>query len=694
MQSHAADQEQAAMADLMGIAKWKAPHASTVAWQAGLDEIDRFYRSDISHSTTGPQPIESFGGSSNEFNAQQAGSTSSQSLFSPAHKNLVSFSPYKVPLPLVFELTAKQIGASLLQNGQAAEPLPQPDSSVPKPADKLHPPHASSSLDQGDKTSLPELKQTSQSSDVETLVEPPQTQHQPPSTAVESDLPLPPTQQPKKIPSPQSQSTLPRSKSAQRDSSTPLLPKTHKWPPLQQIPQWEPVGIITARPKWTLEPPPPPGLQPAFEEKGKASDVGATGEASQVAIPLREKREKGGSPRLGGAAVAGDEVAEGDQRREKGFVNETEEHGVVGADEKRGSEGLGANVTERDQVADLNVCRKEKASDGMRSDRQDDAKGSEPDGNASPATRHASAPDAVAANEEFEHDEHNQHTEALQHDDNTTTLPNPPDQPTPAAEPHINPNALNTNPPRWSPASSRNFSNARDEIASLKRGRKNSSTTRSSSSNPPHSASSPPPLAKKKKKNPRHDQTPTNSHARAEASEQSPPEESNPENTNTDSVNPPTPADQESPVDTADSEPPAPDLHSTQTTSSSSAREKPNQSQETKKRKRSPRRAMSKRELSNLDGTTVEGKLRRRGGVQERREREQLQLEQQVLVQVQVQRKQKQKQQVQEERKGQKAGQEEEVKGKGEQKDGRQGKGKESPANGDGAGRRKRQRRS
>ncbi|KAI7210335.1 hypothetical protein KC333_g8279 [Hortaea werneckii] len=706
MESHAADQTKAAVADLMSIAKWKAPHASTIAWQAGLDEIDRFYRSAIGQSATVPQPTAKYDGSSNEYSAEQAGSNGPQSILSLFYEKPFSLSPYKVPHPVDFELTVKQNGAPVLRQQQAAESLLQPNSSVPKPGSKLHPPHASSSLDLENKTSLPGLKQDSLFTEVESSAEPPATQHQPPTDAVESDTLQPPTRQGKKTPSAQSPSALSELKSVQQDSSTPLLPRTHEWPPLQQNSQWNSLGEITARPTWTLEPPPPPGLQPAFEEKGKAPDVRKFGEGSQVAIPLREKLEKGGS-RSGGASVSGDEVAEGDERRREGVSVEDEGRNWNGAVEERHLEEVRKNVTESDQGADVTACQKEKSSDGMRSDREDDAKGSAPNGDASPAINHTSAPDTVVANDQHEREESNEQTNTPQHDDNTTTLPNLPDQTTSAAEPHIHPKVLITNPPRWSPTNSRTFSNARDEIASLKRGRENSSSTRSSSSNSARSASSPLLPARKKKKA-RNEQTTSSSNAGEQTSEQSPPDVTHPEDRNTEYISAPNPADQENPVNTAESDPPAPDPLSTQPTPSSLAKEKQNQTHETKKRKRSPRRAMSKRELSSLEGTVVEGKLRRRG-VQERQEHSQVQMQQQGQPEQQVQKKQKkkqkqeqeqeqeQKQQEQRARKGQKGGQDEEGKekgkGKGEQKEGKQGKGKESPATGDGASRRKKQRR-
>ncbi|KAI7201185.1 hypothetical protein KC316_g1303 [Hortaea werneckii] len=694
MQSHAADQAKAAMADLMSIARWKAPHASAVAWQAGLDEIDRFYRSDVSHSTTGPQPTEGYDGRSHEYNPQQAGSNGPQSVLGLAHEKPLSLSRYKVPHPVSFELTVKQNGAPVLQQGQAAESLPHPDSLVPIPANKLPPPHASSSLGPENMSPLPELKQDALFTEVEPSAEPSQTQHQPPSDTVESHTLQPPTQQAEKAPSAQSQSAFPLLKSAQRDPSSPLLPKPHEWPPLQQNPQWNSVGDITVRPKWTLEPPPPPGLQPAFEGEGKAPVVGATGEGSQVAIPLREKLEKTGSS-SGAASVSGEELVEGDERRKEGFSVGNKEWSGDGAVGERRLEEVKKNVMERDQGADLTACQKEKSSDRMRSDLEDDAKGSAPNGDAAPAIRCTSAPDTVTADEEHEREESNERTDALQRDSNEITQFNPQDQTVPATDPHANPNTLTTNPPRRSPTNSRTFSNARDEIASLNRRRENSSSTRSSSSNAARSASSPLPPAKKKKKNPHHAQTSSISDAGAEASEQKTLEVSNPEDGTAEYVSAPTPADQEIPVNTAVPDPPAPDLLSVQPAPSSAAKGKQNQTHETEKRKRSPRRAMSKRELTNLEGTTVEGKLRRRG-VQERQEQSQPQS------QIQMQQQQKQRvqrvQQVPKERKGQKGGQEEEGKekgkGKGEQKEAKQGKGKESPANADGAARRKRQRRS
>ncbi|KAI6914085.1 hypothetical protein KC318_g1335 [Hortaea werneckii] len=634
MQSYAADQAKAAVADLMSIAKWKAPHASVVAWQAGLDEIDRFYRSAIGQSATVPQPTAKRHGSSNEYNPQLAGSHGPQSMLGLAYEKPLSLSPYKVPRPVDFELTVKQNGAPVLQQQQAAESLLQPDSSVLNPANKLSPPHASSSLDPEYKTSLPELKQNSLFTDVKTSAEPSQTQQQPPSDTVESDLLLPPVRQGKKAPSAQSQSAFPLLKSAQRDPSTPLLPKTHEWPPLQQNPQWNSAGDFTARPKWTLEPPPPSSLQPAFEGKGKAWDLEATREGSQFAIPLREKLEKGGS-RSGGVSVSRDELAGGDEGRKEAFSVENEGRGVDGADEQRRLGELRANVTERDQGADVTACRREKTSDGMRFDHEDDAKGSAPDGDASPASSHAPAPDMATADDKHEREESNKRTDTSQRNDNTTTLPNLPDQPTSAAEPHTHPKVLITNPPRWSPTNSRTFSNARDEIASLKRGRENSSSTRSSSSNPAHSASSPPPPAKKAKKNPHHDQTSSKSNTSEQASEQSPPEVTHPGDRNTDSVHAPTPADQESSVNATKSNSPAGDLLSTQPTPSSPAKENQNQTHETKKRKRPPPRpTMSTRELSNLEGTTSQ--------IQQQGQQEQVQKQQ--VQQVQVQKK-KQKEQ-------------------------------------------------
>ncbi|KAI7362784.1 hypothetical protein KC354_g7007 [Hortaea werneckii] len=693
MESHAADQAKAAVVDLMSMAKWKAPHASAVAWQAGLDEIDRFYRSAIGQSATVPKPTAKYDGSSNEYNSQQAGLHDPQSMLGPAHGKRFSFSSYKMPHPVDFELTVKQNGAPVLQQEQAAESLLQRDSSVPNPANKLPPPHASSSLDPENKTSLPEIKQDSLFTDVKAYPEPSQTHHQSPSDAVESDLLKPPTQQAKKTPSAQSQSSLPRSKSVQQDSSMPLQSRTHEWPPLQQNPQWNSVGEITARPKWTLEPPPPPGLQPAFEEKGKAPDVGATGEGSQVAVPLRDKLEKGGSP-TGGASVSVDELVGGDEGRREGCSVEDEGRGAGGADEERRLGEFRADVTERDQGADVTACQKEKSSDRMGSDHEEEAKGTAPNGDASPAISHISAPDTVVANDQHEREESNEQTDAPKRDSNKPTPLNPQDQTVPATDPHTNPNPLTTNPPRWSPTNSRTFSNARDEIASLKRGRENSFSPRSSSSKSAHSASSPLPPARKKKKT-RNEQTASSSNAGEEASVQSPPEVTHPEDGNTDSVNAPNAADQESRGNTAESDPPVPDLLSTQPTPSSPAKEKQNQTHETKKRKRSPRRAMSKRELSNLEGTVVEGKLRRRG-VQEREG--QFQPQPQLEPQPEQQRVQKQqKQQVRKERNGQREGQEEEGKGegrgKGERKDGKQGKGKGGPATGDGASRRKRQRR-
>ncbi|KAI7699634.1 hypothetical protein KC353_g16363, partial [Hortaea werneckii] len=610
MESHATDHALADMTDLIKIAKWKAPHVSTVAWQAGLDEIDRFYRSDISYSTAAPQPTEGYAGRSHEYSAEQAGSNSHQSVLGLAYEKPLSFGPEKVSRPVDFELTVEQNGAPVLQQEQAAESLLQPDSSVPIPANKL-PPYASSSFNLGNKPSLPELKQENLFTDVETPAEPPETQHQPPSDTVESHTLQPPTQQAKKAPSAQSQSALPLSKSAQQDSSTPLLPKTHEWPPLQQNSQWNSVGDIVARPKWTLEPPPPPGLQPAFEEKGKAPDVAATGEGSEVAIPLREELEKSGLHSRGMSA-SGDEVVEGDERWKEGFSVENEGRRVDGADEQRRLEEVRKNVMERDQGADLTACQKEKTSGGMRSDLEDDAKGSAPNGDAAPAIRYTSAPDTVTADEEHEREESNERTDALQRGSYKTTPLNPQDQVLPARDPHANPKNLNTNPLRWSPTNSRTFSNARDEIASLKRGRENSSSTRSSSGNPAHSASSPLPPAKKKKKA-RNEQTASSSHAGEQTSEQSPPEIAHPEDGNTDYVSALNPADQESRGNIAESDPPALDLPSTQPNPSSPAKEKQIQTHETKKRKRSPRRAMSKRELTNLEGTVVEGKLRRRG---------------------------------------------------------------------------------
>ncbi|KAI7226295.1 hypothetical protein KC330_g8864 [Hortaea werneckii] len=662
MQSHAADHAMADMTDLIKIAKWKAPHASTVAWQAGLDEIDRFYRSDIGYSTAAPQPTEGYAGRSHEYSAEQAGSNGHQSVLGLAYEKPLSLSPEKVLYPVDFKLTVKQNGAPVLQQEQAAESLLQPGSSVPKPANKLHPPHASSSLNPEDKTSLPELKQDSLFIDVETPAKPTQTRHQPPSDTVEPHTLQPPTQQAKKAPSAQSQSSLPRLKSVQRDSSSPLLPKPHEWPPLQQNPQWNSVGDIVARPRWTLEPPPPPGLQPAFEGMAKARDVGKTGEGSRVAIPLREKLEKTGSS-SGGTSVSGDELVEGDERRKEGFSVGNKEWSGDGAVGERRLEEVKKNVMERDQGADLTACQKEKSSDRMRSDLEDDAKGSAPNGDAAPAIRYTSAPDTVTADEEHEREESNERTDALQRGSYKTTPLNPQNQTVPATDAHTNPSTLTTNPPRRSPTNSRTFSNARDESASLKRGRENSSSS-SYNSSPPKTVSLPPPLPakKKKKNNPRHDQTSSNSNAGEQTSEHSPPEVTHPEDRNNEYVSAPTLADQESPVNTTESHPPAPDLLSTQPTPSSPAKENQTQTHETKKRKRSPRRAMSKRELTNLEGTVVEGKLRRRG-VQERQGQEQP--ESRIPQQGQQPQKQK-KQQVQKERKGQKAGQEEEEgRGKG-----------------------------
>ncbi|KAI7350166.1 hypothetical protein KC354_g12960 [Hortaea werneckii] len=696
MQYPAADQAKAAMADLMSIAKWKAPHASTGAWQAGLDEIDRFYRNDISQSNTGLQPTEGHDGSSNEYNAEQAGFNRSQSLLGAAHEILPPSALTRMSYPVEFELTTKQSGASVLQQDQPAEPLPQPASPVPDPASKSHRPHAATSPDPGYNTLLSKLTQESQSTDVEPSPEPLQTQHQPTCKVAAFNLLQPPTQQAKDLPLSHSPSARPLSKSAHRESTTPLLPKPNALQPLQQTPQWNFVNHVTARPKWTLEPPPPPGLQPAFEGKGKDRGFEADGVGSRASTPLRERSETGGT-RVGGVWVSGDGSREGcGELGEEPSVG-AEGRGVHGADEERRLGELRVDVTTRDQVADVTACRKGKASDGTGAEREDGTRDSDSNENASSTITHTCAPDAVGANEENEHEERNEHINAPRRDDNTTTLLNPPGQIIAATDPHFNLNAVTTNPPRWSPANNRTFSNARDEIASLKRGRQNASS--SSNSSPADMASSPPHPAKKKKKTSREDQSPSVSEPGEEALEQGPPEEPHPEDRDNDHAHPPIPADQEGQVNTADSDPADPDLPPEQFPSSSFSPasspssskkqgeeekekgrgkgkekekerekmgEKANEEESTKKRKRSPRPTMSKRELSNLEGTTVEGKLRRRGPQEGRREQSQPQPQPQ-------QRGQKSK-----ERKGQNEGQE----------DGK-GKGKA-----EGAARRKRQRRA
>ncbi|GAB1734749.1 hypothetical protein NU195Hw_g3t1 [Hortaea werneckii] len=709
MESHAVDQGKAAMADLMSIAKWKAPHASIGAWQAGLDEIDRFYRSTTSHLPTVPQPQADDAGTMNEYNAGQAGFHGAQSLLGPAHEEL----PDEMFYPVDYELTMKQNDKSVLQQEQAADSLLQPDSPVPNPPIKLHPPHASSSLNPENTTSLPNLNQPSESTNIEIPPEPFPTPHQPPPEASASNLLHPPTQPAKKLPPSHSQSALPLSKATQQDSSTPLLRQTHALLPLQQQnPHWYSVENITARPKWTLEPPPPPGLQPAFEGKGDDRGLKATGEGSQVAVPLREKLGEGGS-RLG------DGWREGSGRPGESSAGD-EGRGVYGGDEERRLGELRANVAERGNVADMTACRKGKVSDGTRVGTEDGTRDSGPDGNASSTSTHISAPDAVAASEEHENEERNQQTDAPQRDNDTTTPLNPQDQPIRATDPRIDPSTITTNPPRRSPTNNRTFSNARDEIASLKRGRKDTSSPSSSSSyssSPPNSASSfQPPLKKKKKeKEPRGNQSPFVSRPVEGTSEQGAPEESNPEGRNNDYVLAPVPADQESRVSTAGCDPQALDLPLEKSGSDGfpsgslpftsklkgtdeeeeeeekrqekeKEKEKENEienekakadkkeKEPTKKRKRPPRPTMSKRELSNLEGTTVEGKLRRRG-----REGQE----------TPPQREQEQKQE-QKERKGLKEGKGK-GSGKGEQKE---RKGEEIPVNGDGVAGRKRQKRS
>ncbi|KAI7082145.1 hypothetical protein KC356_g8610 [Hortaea werneckii] len=674
MQSRTADQAEAAMADLMSIAKWKAPHASTGAWQAGLDEIDRFYRSDISQSNTGLQPTEGYDGSSNEYNAEQAGSNRSQSLLGAAHETFPPSALTRMSYPVEFELTMKQNGGSVLQQEQSAEALPQPASPVPNLASKSHPPHASSGLDPENKTSPAILNRASQSTDVETPPEPLQTQHQPPSEAVESDTLQPPTQQAKDLQLSHSPSPRPPSKSAHRESTTPLLPKPHALQPLQQTPQWHSGADFTARPTWTLEPPPPPDLQPAFEGEGKDRGLQADGKGLRLSIPLREKLEKGGS-RVGGVSGSVDASRQGCGELGGEISVGAEGRGLHDADEERRPGELRVDVTERDEVADVTACRKETASDGIEAGREDGTRDSDSNENASSTITHTCAPDVAAANGENEHEERNEHINAPRRDDNTTTLLNAPGQTIPATGPHFNLNAVTMNPPRWSPANSRTFSNARDEIASLKRGREESSSS-SSNSIPADTAPSPPPPAKKKKKKSRHDQTSPSSEAGEETLALKTTEPSRPEDNDNDDAHPPTSPDQESQVIPADFTPANPDLPSEQfpsapSASSSKEQEKEEDKEPAKKRKRSPRPTMSRRELSSLEGTVVEGKLRRRGGVQEGR-REQSQPQPQSQPQSQ-QRGQKSK-----ERKGQKEGQED-------------GKGK---GNAEGAARRKRQRRA
>ncbi|KAI7051724.1 hypothetical protein KC362_g66 [Hortaea werneckii] len=247
MESHAADQGKAAMADLMSIAKWKAPHASIVTWQAGLDEIDRFYRSDISQSTTAPDSTAHDSGTSDEYNAEQAGFNGAQSMLGPAHQDLFSFSPDEMSYPVDYALTTKQNGKSLPQQEQAAEPLPQPASPAHTPAINLHPPHAFTSLDPQNKTSLPNLNQASQSTNIETPPEPFPTQHQPQSEASTSNLLQPPTQLAKKLPLSHAQTTPSLSKAAQRNSTTPLLHQTHAFLPLQQNPQCRRRRLVRSR---------------------------------------------------------------------------------------------------------------------------------------------------------------------------------------------------------------------------------------------------------------------------------------------------------------------------------------------------------------------------------------------------------------------------------------------------------------
>ncbi|KAI7281931.1 hypothetical protein KC343_g1331 [Hortaea werneckii] len=720
MQPHAADQGKAAMADLMSIAKWKSPHASIVTWQAGLDEIDRFYRSDMSQSNAGPRPTDGYDGSCNEYNTEQAGFNGAQSLLGPTHEEPLSFSPEEMSHPVDYELTAKQDGTSLLQQEQTVRSLSQPASPVPSPAIKLHPPHASSSLHSKNTTSLPNLNQASQSTNIEAPPEPFPTHCQPPSEASVSNLLQPPTQPAKKLPLSHSQSTPSLSKAAQRNPSTSLLPQTHALLPLHQQPNphWNSVANTTARPKWTLEPPPPPGLQPAFE--GKCSGFKATGEDSRVAVPLREAFEKDGS-RLGGGAVSGDGSREGCGR----LGGESSDGAEGGGDVERRLGELRVNVTERDEVAGVTACRKGKVSDGPR----DGTPGSDSEGNASSKITHTPAPDVATANEEHEHEARDEQTNELQPNDNTTTSLRPQDRPVPVTDPRINPNAVTMNPPRWSPTNTRTFSNARDEIVSLKRGRKNtssSSSTTSYSSSPPISASSSqPPPKKKKKEESRGNQSPSVSRPVEESSEQGTPKESNPEERNTDYVHAPAPADQESQLSAADSDPPTQELSSKRlpfasfpsgsSPSFSKAKDKEEGEEEeerqekeqeqetemeieketeteiekekepTKKRKRPPRPTMSKRELSSLEGTTVEGKLRKRGGAQEGRKQPQSQLQPQQREQEQN----RERAQERKERKGQEEGKGQ-GKGKGEQKE---RKGKETPANWDRVARRKRQRR-
>ncbi|KAI7502991.1 hypothetical protein KC347_g8779 [Hortaea werneckii] len=687
MQSRTADQAEAAMADLMSIAKWKAPHASTGAWQAGLDEIDRFYRSDISQSNTGPQPTEGYDGSSNEYNAEQAGSNRSQSLLGAAHETFPPSALTRMSYPVEFELTMKQNGGSVLQQEQSAEALPQPASPVPNLASKSHPPHASSGLDPENKTSPAILNRASQSTDLEPPPEPLQTQHRTPSQVAASNLLQPPAQLARNLPLWHSRYARPLSKSAHRESTTPLLSKPHLLLPLQQTPQWNFVNNVTARPKWTLEPPPPPGLQPAFEGKGEDRGLQADGKGLRLSIPLRERSGEDGW-RLEG--VSGSVDASRQRCGELGgeISVGAEGRGVHDADDERRSGELRVDVTERGEVADVTACRKETASDGMEAGREDGTRDSDSNENAFSAITHTCAPDAVGANEEDEHEERNVHANAPRRDENKPTLLNPPGQTVPATDPHINLNAVTMNPPRWSPANSRTFSNARDEIASLKRGREESSSS-SSNSSPADTASSPSPPAKRKKES-RESQSHSVSRPGEEAPEQSSPEEPHPEDKDNDHAHPPTSADQDSqgiPADftPANSELPPEQFPSAPFPSASSPSSSKKQGEEEKekekenengneskrKRKRSPRPTMSRRELPSLEGTVVEGKLRRRGGVQEGR-REQSQPQPQSQPQSQ-QRGQKSK-----ERKGQKEGQED-------------GKGK---GNAEGAARRKRQRRA
>ncbi|KAI7191507.1 hypothetical protein KC319_g12883, partial [Hortaea werneckii] len=701
MQPHAADQGKAAMADLMSIAKWKAPHASIDTWQAGLDEIDRFYRSATRQSNTSSQSPADFVGISHEYNAEQAGINGAQSMFGPAHEELLSFSPDEMSYPVDYALTTKQNGKSLPQQEQAAQFPRHTNSPVPNPAIKLHPPYAPSSLNPENATSPLNLNQTSQSTNIGTPPEPFPKHYQPPSETSASNLLQPPTHPVKKLSLAHSQSSLPLSRETSRESNMPLLlPKNNASLPLQQQnPQWSSVEKITARPKWTLEPPPPPGLQPAFEAKGEGRGLEAGGEGSRIAVPLREKSGKGGS-RLGGGAMSGDGLREG--------------YGQLGGESSAGAEGrrvegvgvetrlggLRVNVTERDEVADVTACRKGKVSDGRRVESEDGTRDSGPDENASSSTIHTSAPDAIAASEEHEREGRNQQTDVSQHDNNTTTSLNPQDQAVQTTDPHINFKASTANPPRWSPTNNRTFSNARDEIASLKRGRKDTSSSSSSyNSSPPNSASSSqPPLKKKKEKEPRENQNSSVSRLVEETSEQGTPKESNPEKRNNDYVHAPVPADQGSQVSTAASDPQALDLPPEKSSSDSfpsasspsskrkdkeekeedkekgKERTKASEKEPTKKRKRPPRPTMSKRELSNLEGTTVEGKLRRRGGAQEGQKQSLSQPQQRSQQQREQQKQQKQDQdqkQEQKERKGQ-----EEGKGQGK---GKERKGKEIP---------------